>query len=136
MDVYDNFRGCPFEHFEMMNCDLARFQFNLFTLARHFVRFSALNLNSRIRRRRLFDFTDECFQHFFELLFCHINRLIGWGYFAICIECISSSTQPPYQVPTAAITMVRTEVPSEAINPNARATGAPHNRGTIKSRRA
>src|SRR5512136_1274241 len=49
---------------------------------------------------------------------------------------INSSTHFPYQAPMAAMIMVMTEVPKDATSPNMSAMGAPHNKGTIRSRRA
>ena len=59
MHVYDYFRGRPLEHFQVVNRDLARFQFHVLAFARHFVGFASLYLYSRIRRGSLFDLTNK-----------------------------------------------------------------------------
>ncbi len=48
---------------------------------------------------------------------------------------IRPSIKPPYQVPIAAMIMVRMEVPMAAIKPKARAIGMPQSIGSTRSRR-
>ena len=50
------------------------------------------------------------------------------------IRWIKPSINPPYQVPTAAMIMVRIEVPRAASRPNVKAIGMPHNKGNYRSR--
>ena len=86
MHVNDHFRRGPFQHLEMMDRDLSRRQVHFFALSRHLIGFAALHLHRRVRRRRLFDLSNEGAEHFFELIFGHIDRYIRMRKLAIRVE--------------------------------------------------
>ena len=93
MYIDDHLGRCPFEHFQVMDRDLARLELHFLTLTSHFIGFASLHLYGRVGRRGLFDLTHECFQHFFKLLLGYIDGLCRRSYFPICIEGISSAAQ-------------------------------------------
>src|SRR3990172_7914703 len=74
MYVNHNFGESPLEEFETMHVDDTRGEVNFFAATRHLVGFLAADFHRRIRRRSLFDLTDEVGKQFRELLAGHVDR--------------------------------------------------------------